>query len=163
MVSATRMRPTWDDTWMRVARDIARRSRCVRSAVGCVVIRQGNIVVSVGYNGPPAKLISDEIEADSGCDNWCPRVRTGGGPAFYDDCVSSHAETNALVRGDRTMFEGGTLYVTRVPCFTCAKVVANSGIARVVFPITDDDAEREPERSIKMLRDCGLDVVIRNG
>lgn len=155
------MRPSWDDVWARMAEDIAQRSRCVRSAVGCVVVTGENAVVAVGYNGPPAKCISDELGPESTCLDWCPRARTGGGPAFYDDCVSSHAEMNALVRGARSDFEGGTIYVTRVPCFTCAKVIANSGIVRAVFPIAPEDAEREPDRSIDMLARCGIEVVLR--
>lgn len=154
------MRPDWDHVWSRMAHIIAERSRCVRSAVGCIVVTQSNAVVAVGYNGPPAKFISDENCGTTTCDGWCPRATTGGGPAFYDDCVSSHAEMNALVRGARADFEGGTMYVTRAPCFTCAKVIANSGIARVVCRIAPEDAEREPERSIKMLAECGVTVIV---
>lgn len=152
------MRPSWDTVWLRMAHIIAERSRCVRSAVGCVIADSSNAVVSVGYNGPPANHYESNLQPGSKCDHWCQRAKTGGSAAFYDDCVSSHAEMNALVRGFD--FTGCTMYVTRVPCFTCSKVIANSGVIRVVFPIAPEDREREPERSIRMLHDCGIDVVI---
>jgi dCMP deaminase len=78
--------------------------------------------------------------------------------AGHDDCVASHAEANALMFGDRTERLGGTLYSTRVPCQTCAKMVANSGLARVVCRVTEADAHLDPTRSIRLLRDCGLEV-----
>jgi deoxycytidylate deaminase len=61
--------------------------------------------------------------------------------------------------GDRSKYEGGTLYCTRVPCFTCAKIIANSGITRVVLRVAPEDIDREPDRSIAMLEDSGLLVV----
>ena len=104
-----------------------------------------------------------KLEDGTMCDAWCPRVQTGGGAAFYDDCVSTHAEMNALVRGARADFEDGVMYVTRVPCFTCAKVIANSGVKRVVMQIAPEDEEREPWRSIQMLLSCGVEVCHYDG
>jgi len=144
-------RPTWDDVWMSVAKDIAQRSLCTRSQVGCVIVTRQNAVVSVGYNGPPAGM-----RVEGPCSGWCPRVKTGGAPASYDDCYSSHAEMNALVRGARADFEGGVMYVTRMPCYTCAKVIANSGLAWVVVHPSLDDQDREPERSELVMRKSGL-------
>src|SRR5438046_2776076 len=105
---------------MGLAEVIAQRSRCVRSRVGCVIITPRNTVCAAGYNGPPAKWIYAD---ESMCDAWCPRVVTGGSAAYYDDCVASHAEMNCLVRANPGDYEDGTLYVTRVPCYTCAKTI----------------------------------------
>lgn len=47
-------------------------------------------------------------------------------------CTGVHAEMNALVfagPASRT----GTLYCTIVPCNTCAKMIVNAGIKRVVY------------------------------
>jgi len=153
---ATLIRYTWDEVWMTMAHTIGQRSHCSRSQCGCVVVTPKNAVVAVGYNGPPAGWY---YEQDERCDVWCPRARTGGAAAYYDDCVASHAEMNALIRGSRARFEGGTLYVTRMPCFTCAKSIANSGIARVVYRHNAEDADREPERSKEMLETSGLEVI----
>lgn len=148
------IRRTWDSIWMEVATTIAKRARCVRSQVGAVVIDTSNRIGAVGYNGPPAGL-----KVMGPCDEWCPRVRTGGAPAFYDDCYTSHAEMNCLLQANSRDIAGGTLYVTRVPCFTCAKVIANSGVARVVFRYMPEDVDRDPQRSLDMLRQSGLRVM----
>lgn len=147
------VRPDWPDIWMEMARLVARRSLCVRAQCGCVIVTANNQVVATGYNGPPKNFEHGGLP----CTEWCDRPRTGGGPAGYDDCVTSHAEMNALVTGDRTRYEGGTMYCTRVPCFTCAKVIANSGI-KWVYYLTDrpEDMDREPDKSITFLRRCGV-------
>lgn len=52
--------------------------------------------------------------------------------ADYRNCISLHAEQNALLRaGDRA--NGGTLYVTREPCDWCWKNIRATGLSRVVW------------------------------
>jgi dCMP deaminase len=60
-------------------------------------------------------------------------------PAYsdYDNCIANHAEVNALLYADRSKVEGGTLYITAEPCTGCRKVIANSGVLRVVWPEGD--------------------------
>lgn len=45
------MRPTRDETWLRVAAELAKRSTCLRRAVGCVLLDDLGQVLSTGYNG----------------------------------------------------------------------------------------------------------------
>jgi dCMP deaminase len=89
---------------------------------------------------------------------WPGGPATGLSPA-YEDCPSLHAEANALMAADRSTWQGGTIYVTGCVCFTCSKLVANSGLKRVVY--LDDSADRayrQPERVDEFLRSCGLVV-----
>lgn len=145
------MRLSWDDVWLATSLVIGARSRCDRSHAGCVLVTADNQVVAVAYNGPPAGL-----QVEGPCSGWCPRAETGGGLS-YDDCVAVHAEQNAVAMADRTRLTGGTAYVTRVPCFTCAKILANSGIVRIVYrPDRPDDVNREPDRSLKQLSAAGV-------
>lgn len=139
---------------MAMADTIAQRSHCVRRKAGTVIVDGDNRIVATGYNGAPRNYI-----AMGSCSNWCERARTGGSLS-YDDCVAVHSETNALMHAERTRVEGGTLYVTSCPCFTCAKNVANSGVLRVVMRIGEEDRDREPERSIAMLRSSAVEVTI---
>lgn len=46
-----------------------------------------------------------------------------------------HAEANAItkVAASNNSSRGATLYVTASPCLECAKLIIQSGIARVVF------------------------------
>lgn len=77
----------------------------------------------------------------------------------YADCPSLHAEANALSVCDRVQREAGTIYVTSAVCHACAKLIANSGLARVVVSASAAAAaHREPDRSYDLLRDCGLTV-----
>jgi dCMP deaminase len=51
-------------------------------------------------------------------------------------CVRTvHAEANALVQAARNGVQtvGAGIYVTASPCFSCFKLIANAGIARIVF------------------------------
>jgi dCMP deaminase len=50
-------------------------------------------------------------------------------------CIRTiHAEQNALIQASRVgvSLQGGTLYCTMTPCYTCAKLIINAGIVRVV-------------------------------
>jgi dCMP deaminase len=120
-------RQTWDEYFLGLAASASTRSNCSRRAVGAVIVRDRHIQ-STGYNGPP----SGYGHCDAGA---CPRG-TSSGPlgadANYDNCVAIHAEANALLFASADMRQGATLYTTAAPCFSCAKLIANSGIAEVV-------------------------------
>ena len=74
----------------------------------------------------------------------------------YDECLTIHAEANALMFCDRREREGGTLYVTSAICVSCAKLVANSGLGKVWVRVTEADAHREPKKGIRLLEDSAL-------
>jgi dCMP deaminase len=125
-----RERPTWADWGLTIAHAVATRADCTRRQVGAVVLDTQNRVVATGYNGAPP--------GERGClDGGCPRGRLSFEQcepySGYDNCISNHAEVNALLYGDRSKVDGGTLYVTDEPCLSCCKVIANSGVARVVW------------------------------
>ena len=141
---------------MAVAHVMGRtRSHCSRRGVGAVVVGPNQRIVSTGYNGSPAGY-----ETTGNCASWCPRATSQNPSAAYTDCLSVHAEVNALIYADRRLYEGGTLYVTSTVCWDCAKIVANSGIKRVVMHVDSErDIHREPERTVQFMRDCGLEVI----
>jgi dCMP deaminase len=141
---------------MDVADTIARRSRCSRAQIGAVVVSANQRVASTGYNGPAATL---DVEGD--CIEWCPRAQ-GLVPLdnMYDTCPSIHAEANALLYVDRSRIEGGTIYITDVACLQCAKLVSNSGVARVVMRVGSKATHRKPEATIEYLKKCNVDVMI---
>lgn len=51
-------RPNYDEYFMKIADIAKRRSNCMKSSVGCVIVNDNNRVVSTGYNGTPRGLIS---------------------------------------------------------------------------------------------------------
>lgn len=150
-------RITWDQTWLAMAHVIARRSGCVRRQCGAVIVDKTNRIVATGYNGPPAGLMRGG--RDAACETDCERAQaTAGPPATYDNCFSIHAEANALMFCDRRARQGGTIYVTSAVCFSCAKLIANSGLTRVVMKVLPEDTHRQPKRSVSFLQSSGLVV-----
>ena len=121
-------RPTWDETWLNVCEEMARRSTCTRRQVGAVVV-DGNRLISSGYNGAPP--------LQPHCiDGACPRGRlTGALPEDYEKypCIAVHAEANALLRAGRDA-ENAVLYCTDRPCLQCQNLIMAAGIFLVVWP-----------------------------
>lgn len=152
-------RPQWDNVWMSVAETIATRSRCVRRQIGAVIVTPKNRPIAVGYNGPPALLLLGDD--DSECDQWCARGRENSDTYAYNNCITVHAEANALLFADRRDYENGTIYVTSVPCWECGKMIANSGLGTVVTKLGPNDAHRLPSRTIEMLEAAGVTVVVQ--
>lgn len=161
------MRPSWDSLWLEVAQTIAKRSLCARAKVGAVIADSQNRIVATGYNGPPAGFQHRDLE----CTDWCPRAmeapRTQNGePAYFPDysnCPSLHAEANALLAADRSSWQGGTIYVTGHVCSDCGKLIANSGLSRVV--VFDDGANRsyrKYEETYDRLLNLGITTEVQN-
>lgn len=155
----TYVRPSWDDVWFSVASIVALRSRCSRDKVGAVIVDPRNRIVATGYNGPPAGWPID----DKPCIEFCQRAINGPseeGRLSYSDCVTLHAEANALMVCDRADRVGGTIYTSSEVCQACAKLIANSGLTRVVIPKYDPEAHkhRDSLRAYTYLEMCGLTI-----
>lgn len=113
-------RPTWDDYFLKMAMLVSERATCPRMHVGCVLVKDRQIL-STGYNG---SIPGDDHCDDVGClvvDNHC--VRT------------IHAEINALLQcashGVNT--NRATAYVTNMPCTNCSKALIAAGIKEIVI------------------------------
>ncbi|CAH2355561.1 deoxycytidylate deaminase [[Candida] railenensis] len=133
LTDMSRLRPTWDSYFMRLADLAALRSNCMKRRVGCVIVR-GNRVVATGYNGTPRNLTNCN-------EGGCPRCNKGqGSGAGLNTCLCLHAEENALLEAGRDRITGigsasdrGVLYCNTCPCLTCSIKIVQSGIKEVVF------------------------------
>lgn len=119
-------RQTWDEYFLSLAAQASTRATCSRRKVGAVIVRDRRIV-STGYNGGPSGVAHCE-------DGGCPRGASESPPTGrgYDTCIAIHAEANALLFCGPDQRAGATVYCTDLPCFGCAKLLANSGVAEVV-------------------------------
>lgn len=161
-------RLTWDEVWQSVAVTVGDRSLCVRDQVGAVIVDPTNRIIAASYNGPPANFPHN----DRPCVEWCARARKNVQSDLgklaqdvlidpgYTDCPANHAEVNAIAVCDRRDREGGTIYVDSSVCWNCAKLIANSGLTRVVVITQPNTQHRSPERSYEFLRTCGVEVVL---
>jgi dCMP deaminase len=144
------MRITWDRTWISIAKVMSLRSECTRSQVGAVIVNNKNRVIATGYNGPPANSTVGES-----CQLSCPRSHGDVVTGYGFSCISIHAEANALLFCDRSTIEGGSIYVTAVPCEDCSKMIANSGLSHVYF-INDKKPNRPAAPIAKYLAQHGV-------
>lgn len=115
-----RKRPSWDEYFMSIALQVAKRSTCDRANVGAIIVKDRRILTT-GYNGSPAGL---------------PHCDEVGHLMIEGHCVRTlHAEQNAIIQAayHGVSVQDSTLYVTHQPCLNCAKMIINAGIRRVVF------------------------------
>jgi len=113
---------------MEVARAVAKRATCDRGRSGCVIARDQQILVT-GYVGSPKGLPH--------CDEVGHQLKTvtheDGSQSTH--CMRTvHAEQNAIAQAAKLgiAIEGATIYCKMTPCSTCAKIIINTGIKKVV-------------------------------
>lgn len=119
------------------------RGTCTRASVGCVIAKDGRII-STGYVGAPSGLPHcTAVGCEPGPDGGC--IRT------------VHAEANAIAFGARhgISTDGADLYCTHSPCASCAKLIINAGIVRVVY-----EHEYRIRGGINLLRMAGVMVEV---
>jgi len=140
------MRPSWDEYFVEIARQVATRSTCLRRQVGAVIVRDKRIL-STGYNGAPRGLPHCDV---AGCLREQLGIPSG---QRQEICRGLHAEQNAIIQAalHGVSVEGGAIYVTHQPCITCAKMVINAGIVRVVCADSYPD-----ELARQMLGEAGV-------
>jgi dCMP deaminase len=121
-------RPSWDEYFMNITKVVGQRATCNRGKSGCVIVKDKQILVT-GYVGAPVGLPH--------CDEVGHQMKT----VIHEDGTTSqhcmrtaHAEQNAICQAAKlgVSLNGSTLYCKMTPCSTCAKMIINSGIKRVV-------------------------------
>lgn len=103
---------------------VATRATCKRRQVGCVLINQQGHVLATGYNG----VHSGAVHCT---DVPCPGANQPSGQGLHL-CQAIHAEQNALIQC-RNINEIHTAYVSTSPCVACVRLLANTGVRRIVF------------------------------
>ena len=141
-------RPSWDEYFMEVCDAISRRATCGRGRSGCVIAKDNQLLVT-GYVGSPAGLPH--------CDEAGHQLKK---MVHEDDSITTHcvrtvhAEQNAICQAAKNgiSINGATLYCRMTPCRTCAMLIINCGIVRVVCQRRYHDAGN----SEKMLEAAGI-------
>lgn len=101
---------------MTLALTIAKRSTCKRLNVGTVITSTDyRKVLALGYNG-----------SASGMPNACERDEPG-------NCGCLHSECNACINCDVPRYVEKIVFVTHLPCTTCAKMLINLGNVTTIY------------------------------
>ena len=148
MEKSENKRPSWDEYFMEIAATVSKRATCDRGKSGCVIVRDKQILVT-GYVGSPrglphcdevGHLMKKVLHEDDRITQHCMRT--------------VHAEQNAICQAARLgiPLEGATLYCRMTPCRTCALLIINCGIIRVVCEKKYHDATE----SEAMFRQAGI-------
>jgi len=135
-------RKTWDEYFLGMAKTVSERSTCNRKQVGCVLVRDNN-VLSTGYGG---SIKGQPHCLDVGCDI---DPATGG-------CVRTvHAEMNAVAQAacNGVSVKGATAYTTLSPCGWCFKTLVNAGVSRIVY---DEEYRIPPD--FRLAASCGVQL-----
>jgi dCMP deaminase len=122
-------RPDWDDYFMQIAALVAQRSTCLRRHVGALLVSNRRILAT-GYNGAPQGLAHC---AELG---GCLREQLGVPSGERQElCRALHAEQNAIIQAAVHGVELNevTCYCTTQPCVTCAKMLINANVCRIVY------------------------------
>jgi dCMP deaminase len=122
-------RPTWDQYFMTITREVAERSTCLRAKIGAVIVRDKNILAT-GYNGSPTGLPHC---LDVGCLIYRSTTPSGEVEENCFRCI--HAEINAIAQAAKNgaSIRAGDIYITHTPCIHCFKVLINTGIKRIFY------------------------------
>lgn len=142
----------WDRRFMELAKMIGSWSTCVREnrQVGSVIVRDKRII-STGYNGAPAGILSCEEKG------YCMRDKLGiASGTRAEMCFSAHSEQNALVQAAKLgiSVNGATIYVTHRPCTICTKLLINAGIKRIVYAYGYPD-----EFAVRILQQSDIEIM----
>lgn len=143
------MKEKFVNFYMKVAEDASQLSYANRLKVGCVIIKDDNII-SFAYNGTP-----------SGWDNCCEEdtvVNSNGMFVIQQKTKPEvlHAEENAVLKLAREGKSGknATMFCTHAPCIHCARMIGGTGISTLYYKnVYRDDS------GLEYLKKYGTEII----
>ncbi len=132
------VRPSKDEYYLNIAREVSKRGTCLRIKPGSIIVKDDQIIAT-GYAGAPRKT-KDCLER-----GFCLRdqLKIPHGQR-YELCRSCHSEMNSIINAARAGVSllGGDIFIyaenakgemiDAFPCFICKKMIINAGLSRVV-------------------------------
>ena len=121
-------RPSWEKYFMDIAILVAKRSTCLRRAVGALIVKDKRILAT-GYNGAPSGI---RHCAEVGCLRETMNIKSG---QRHELCRGIHAEQNAIIQAayHGVQIKDASLYCTNLPCSICTKMIINAGIKKIYY------------------------------
>jgi dCMP deaminase len=142
-------RPSWETYFMDITFLVAKRSTCLRRAVGALIVKDKRIL-STGYNGAPTGI---KHCIETGCLRENLNVPSG---EKHELCRGIHAEQNAIIQAayHGVSIKGATLFCTNQPCSICAKMIINAGINKICY----ESGYSDP-MSKEMFNEAGVSII----
>lgn len=137
----------WDNFYLGMARQAATGSKDPSTQVGAVICDRENRFVCAGFNGFPRGIKDDSRLEDRN--------------VKYK--LILHAEHNAILFSRRDL-SGCTLYTWPfMPCSSCAAIIIQSGIKRVIAPRDDNPRWKESfELTEQLFKEAGVELLLFN-
>lgn len=145
------MRINKDFYYLNIAEQVSNRSTCLCKNWGAIIVKDDTII-STGFNGAPRKVKDCMQRGYCRLQQYRKQNNLGRGTA-YEQCLSVHAEQNAIIFADKEKMKGSTLYLVGresvdfdgtmqyvknpKPCAECRKLIINAGISRVFCRVDD--------------------------
>ena len=172
-------RPSWDEYFLNIAREVAKRATCIRKKYGAIIVNPNeSSIISTGYCGNAAGTINC---CDIGkCFRAEAKIPSG---MLYNLCQSIHAEENAIIFAGKKNCKGNLIYVSGIsastgelvsgkPCYKCESKIINVGLKKIVYWDKNQNIQRisvediilyrreqpfaESERELKLLQEKGF-------
>lgn len=137
---------SWDQYFMMLAIASGMRSKDPSTQVGACIVSPEKRVISLGYNGLSKGFTDSDFD-------WS---REGN---FFETKYPYivHAEQNAILNAMQPL-KDAVIYVSLFPCHDCAKLIAQSGIVKIVY--MDDKYEGTDSNLVakRILREANIDL-----
>jgi dCMP deaminase len=136
----------WNKWLIGLAEYVSTASKDPSTKVGAVIVDEDRRIVSLGYNGLPRGV----EDSDDRLNNRELKYK-----------LILHAERNALLFA-RGSIKGCTIYVyPMMPCATCASMIIQSGIKKVVAPHNENPRWQEDFKLTQQLfKEAGVELLI---
>lgn len=133
---------SWHQRFLQLADQIGNWSKDPIVKVGAIIVDENRRIIGTGYNGF-ARGVKD---TSSRYENKTLKKQ-----------IVIHAEVNAILNCVSSM-ENSTLYVTYLPCPTCAGIIIQVGISKVIAKSNSRDARHKDQidLTIQLFNEAGV-------
>ena len=136
--------------YLGIAKAVSERSSCLNKHWGAVIVKD-DVIVSTGFNGAPRNVKDCTEKGYCRLAEYRRKNKLNRGEG-YEQCMSVHAEMNAIINASKEELEGSTLYLYGVErnmdgdwiyvhnpmsCVNCRKAIINAKIEKVIVQTRD--------------------------
>lgn len=135
-------RKSWDEYFIDILHSAQERATCDRGRSAALFVKD-NHILSTGYVGSPAGIDHCSEVGHEYIDSY--EKSDDGEIEIRQHCVRTvHAEQNAISQAAKfgISVDGATLYCTMFPCYTCAKMLVNVGITKIIAEYDYQSSEK---------------------